>query len=137
MIELKIPIKAIGKARPRFNFKTKRTYTPEKTKVFEGAIKREFYKWYTIKDTYENEPLKCKIRAFYKIPTSYSKKKRNDCIGQPYNHKPDADNIAKAVLDALNGLAYKDDNQIVKLDVEKMYDEEVDRLEIFIEEWNK
>ena len=35
--------------------------------------------------------------------------------------KPDADNIAKAILDSLNGLAYKDDNQIVDLSVKKEY----------------
>ena len=38
--------------------------------------------------------------------------------------KPDADNIAKSVLDALNGLAYADDKQIVTLVVDKYYDEE-------------
>ena len=35
--------------------------------------------------------------------------------------KPDIDNIAKAVLDALNKVAWEDDRQIVKLTVEKLY----------------
>ena len=35
--------------------------------------------------------------------------------------KPDTDNIAKSVLDALNGLAYGDDKQIVELKVRKYY----------------
>ncbi len=35
--------------------------------------------------------------------------------------KPDCDNIAKIILDALNGLAYDDDAQVVKLYVEKRY----------------
>lgn len=34
------------------------------------------------------------------------------------------DNIAKAILDALNGIAYKDDAQIIELEVNKMYGEE-------------
>ena len=38
--------------------------------------------------------------------------------------KPDCDNIAKAVLDALNGLAYKDDSQVTELTVRKLYAEE-------------
>ena len=38
--------------------------------------------------------------------------------------KPDADNIAKSVLDALNGLAYADDKQVVTLEVDKHYGEE-------------
>jgi Holliday junction resolvase RusA-like endonuclease len=37
--------------------------------------------------------------------------------------KPDTDNIAKSILDSLNGIAYKDDKQVVKLTVEKRYDE--------------
>lgn len=36
--------------------------------------------------------------------------------------KPDTDNIAKIVLDALNGLAYPDDKQVVELQVLKTYD---------------
>ena len=37
--------------------------------------------------------------------------------------KPDLDNVAKIVLDSLNGIAYSDDSQIVKLNVEKHYSE--------------
>jgi len=37
--------------------------------------------------------------------------------------KPDTDNIAKSILDSLNGIAYKDDKQVVMLTVEKRYDE--------------
>lgn len=33
--------------------------------------------------------------------------------------KPDCDNIAKAVLDALNGVAFDDDSQVVTLVVRK------------------
>lgn len=35
--------------------------------------------------------------------------------------KPDIDNIAKVVCDALNGVAYKDDKQIVSLKLAKRY----------------
>ena len=48
--------------------------------------------------------------------------------------KPDIDNIAKIILDALNQLAFKDDNQIVKLDIEKIYSEE-EKVYIKIEEY--
>ena len=37
--------------------------------------------------------------------------------------KPDLDNIAKIVLDSLNGLAYKDDSQVVSLRIDKFYAE--------------
>ena len=37
--------------------------------------------------------------------------------------KPDADNIIKIILDALNCVAYRDDAQICKVYFEKMYAE--------------
>jgi Holliday junction resolvase RusA-like endonuclease len=35
--------------------------------------------------------------------------------------KPDLDNLAKSVLDALNGVIYQDDSQIVSLHMTKVY----------------
>ena len=37
--------------------------------------------------------------------------------------KPDADNVIKIITDALNGIAYDDDRQIVALMFEKFYAE--------------
>ena len=54
-------------------------------------------------------------------------------MGKPYTKKPDADNLAKAILDALNGVAYPDDAQIVTLTVRKRYGE-ADMVHVLIEE---
>jgi Holliday junction resolvase RusA-like endonuclease len=35
--------------------------------------------------------------------------------------KPDLDKLVRAVLDALTGVAYKDDSQVCQLDVQKVY----------------
>ena len=35
--------------------------------------------------------------------------------------KPDIDNCIKVILDSLNGIAYKDDSQVVSLKIEKYY----------------
>lgn len=40
-----------------------------------------------------------------------------------YTKKIDCDNLAKAILDSLNGIAYKDDSQVCELSVRKMYGE--------------
>lgn len=48
--------------------------------------------------------------------------------------KPDIDNIAKLVLDAMNKFAFKDDTQITKLEVEKKYGNE-EKIVIKIEEY--
>ena len=42
--------------------------------------------------------------------------------GAFYTKKPDCDNIAKIILDALNGIAYDDDSQVAMLNVVKLYD---------------
>ncbi len=60
----------------------------------------------------------------YEIPKSYSKKKKKKLMNQGYPHKPDVDNIAKAILDSLNGIAYKDDAQVTCATIFKKYAEE-------------
>ncbi|HHL2031183.1 RusA family crossover junction endodeoxyribonuclease [Clostridium perfringens] len=57
---------------------------------------------------------------------SYSKKRVQairDGLEKP-TKKPDADNIAKIILDSLNGIAYKDDSQIIELMVVKRHTED-------------
>ena len=49
----------------------------------------------------------------------HGKLPKREKIPSPNLVKPDVDNIAKAVLDALNGIAYDDDSQVVELTVKK------------------
>lgn len=55
------------------------------------------------------------IAVFRALPKSRPKK----IASEPDTVKPDVDNIAKTVLDALNGVAYADDSQVVRLVVNK------------------
>ncbi len=48
--------------------------------------------------------------------------------------KPDIDNIAKVVLDALNKIAFKDDNLVSRINVEKIYSEKP-RIDVKISEY--
>ena len=48
--------------------------------------------------------------------------------------KPDADNIAKVICDALNGVAYGDDTQVVNLNVKKRYTDEEPKVIVHIEQ---
>ena len=70
-------------------------------------------------------PLEVHIIAYYEIPKSISKKKKQEMLEDKIRPtiKPDTDNIAKSILDSLNGIAYKDDKQIVSLKVDKYYAE--------------
>lgn len=133
--QLTINEKAIGKARPRFNMLQKRTYTPQKTKKYEDMIRNTFQEKYGIKVNSSENEVYVKIDVEYAPPKSLSKKKKQALIDwkMGYTHKPDCDNIAKAVLDALNGVVWKDDKQIVGLLVMKCYGKE-DKIHIEIEE---
>ena len=129
MIVFNVPGKPQGKARARtvtnVNTGKKHSYTPEKTKEYEQLVLM-CYKGAKSKEKFFNkEPLVMTIVAFYEIPKSTTKKDRELIhSGELYpTKKPDADNIAKIIADALNGVAYADDNQIVRMFVFKEYAE--------------
>lgn len=68
-------------------------------------------------------PLLIRCRFIFPIPKSWPKWKRRDAaIGKlMHTSAPDYDNLAKLVADALNGIVYKDDRQIVRAEIEKAY----------------
>lgn len=117
-----VPGEPQGKARPRFT-RGGRTYTPRKTVAYEDAIREEFLK---SGGQITDLPVKVQISAFYKIPISASKSRAAKMDGGEIlpTKKPDTDNIAKVVCDALNGVAYKDDAQVCCLKVDKKYNRE-------------
>jgi Holliday junction resolvase RusA-like endonuclease len=49
--------------------------------------------------------------------------------------KPDVDNIAKSILDALNGTAYDDDKRVVALTIYKEY-ADIARVNVMLGELN-
>lgn len=122
-----------GKARPRFNTKTGRAFTPGDTITYENWIKC----CYQEQDgKFINGPVKARIYVYYKIPKSYTKKRVQairDGLEMPLK-KPDSDNIAKIVLDSLNKIAFDDDAQVVELTVIKRWTEEQERIEFELEE---
>jgi hypothetical protein len=64
-------------------------------------------------------PVEIRIVCWFERPKGHSKKRRQQA--EPKTTKPDLDNIGKAVLDALNDIAYNDDGQVCRLTVEKWY----------------
>ena len=111
-----------AKQRPRFNGKF--AYTPKETVNYENWVKACYIEKYKNEKPFE-KALKVNIIAFFEIPKSTSKKKKEQMLNNEINPttKPDTDNIAKSILDSLNGIAYKDDKQIVSLKVDKYYAE--------------
>lgn len=115
---LEIKEKAIPKGRPRFT-RYGGTYTPEKTKNFETMIGLKFKEKYKIEPS--KKSMKILIVFTFEPPKSLSKKKREALLLEPYTKKGDIDNLCKSVLDGLNGIAYKDDSQIIRLEARKEY----------------
>jgi Holliday junction resolvase RusA-like endonuclease len=120
-----IPGEPQGKARARTFNKGNRTITmtTDKTVLYENLIKIEYRRQC---NTYIDGPVSIVIEAYFKIPASYSKKKRLECINNNIypTKKPDFDNIAKVVCDSLNQIAYKDDSYIVNSEFRKRWTEE-------------
>ncbi|HCT63885.1 MAG TPA: RusA family crossover junction endodeoxyribonuclease [Lachnospiraceae bacterium] len=115
MIEFTIPGEPTGKARPVVT-KTG-AFTPKKTVLYENLVKTVYSG--EILDGF----LEANIKAYYAIPKSKPKNKKElmkQGVIRP-DKKPDCDNVAKIILDALNGIAYADDKQVVRLTVEKWY----------------
>jgi Holliday junction resolvase RusA-like endonuclease len=129
MIEFTVYGEPKGKSRPRFG--NGHTYTPKTTTEYEKTVLAAYM------DKYHTLMLKSEIcvqiRAYMGIPKSTPKKRRAEMLGKGVLKKPDVDNIAKIILDALNGVAYEDDKQITRLDIEKRYSD-TPRVEVQIRE---
>ena len=117
MKELFIKTVPIPKGRPRFY--GGHAVTPEKTRKYEKLI-RDSWEHGIV----EGEYLVIAMAFTMPIPQSYSNKKKKELEGQPHTKKPDLDNLVKAVLDALNGVAYMDDSRISNINASKEYGRE-------------
>jgi Holliday junction resolvase RusA-like endonuclease len=123
-IEITIYGAPVGKARPRIYTRNGRAmaYTPKPTADYERTIKGAAREAMGTTTPY-NGAVSVSIHAWYAIPSSWSKIRQSmaaigaiaPCV------KPDVDNVAKTVLDALNGVVYADDSQVVALDMSKTY----------------
>lgn len=136
MIEFIIPGKPQAKARPRFS--NGHAYTPDKTTAYEAAVAWA-YKSAAAKANKQpyagDVPLSLTVIAHMPIPSSRPKYQRiamDDGSIMPTG-RPDWDNIGKIISDALNGIAYKDDAQIVDARVIKVYSN-VPHVEVQIKE---
>ena len=122
-----------GKQRPRFNTKTGRAFTSNQTINYENWIKQCYIEQ---SNKLLQGAIRARIEIYYSVPKSYSKRKIEaikDGIDYPMK-KPDADNIAKIVLDSLNKIAYEDDKQVVELTVIKRWTFDNERIEFEVEE---
>lgn len=101
------------------------TYTPDKTVRYEELVKFSYLQSEQPRFM-NNEALFMYLTIYMPIPKSTSKKLAElmrEGIIRP-TKKPDIDNFCKSIMDALNGVAYADDSQIVSLHVQKFYSDQ-------------
>lgn len=110
---LKINIEPVGKERPRFTGNG-HAYTTGKTRAFEMAIRNTWARRFGMRYGEVQCPVEVSIKVSKALPKSGKGKFSYDM------RAPDLDNCAKAILDGLNGMAFADDRQIVRLSVERM-----------------
>ena len=132
MIEFFVPGPPQGKARAR-TFTTRtgrvRSCTPGKTVAYEGAIRsscRIAAGWQKEPYYSKGTPVIIRVVAQYGPPKRLTKAEAfriQNGLRFP-TRKPDIDNVLKAVADALNGVAYHDDSQVVMIEAQKLFSSE-------------
>lgn len=128
MLVFDIPGEPCAQGRPRFTTISghPHAYDPEKSKNYKAFVKvlakeaLDKCGW-----RYTELPLKMTISCYLELPKSKSKKYKTAALeGKAFpTKKPDVDNLFKTITDALSGVAYKDDKQIIIAVVSKFYAE--------------
>lgn len=127
MISFTVPGEPQAKGRPRATIRRHgarvfaSAYTPEKTRIAEqtfAARCMEFRPAVPLEG-----PLVVEINFIFSIPRGWPAWKIDAAIRGAFHHvsKPDCDNAAKLCLDAMCGVFFVDDRQIVSLAVTKTY----------------
>lgn len=117
-----------GKAKPKQSFRYTRQgfkYTPKDVKQYARDVQYSFAAKYPtwLPSFLYQKPLRVEIQVYIKTPKSMSKTLKQRALAGEIRPlvKPDCDNISKNILDALNGVVYPDDKQIVELTIKKYY----------------
>jgi Holliday junction resolvase RusA-like endonuclease len=125
-LHLWVPGATVSKGRPRATARggKVRTFTPAKTRNYENLVKLEAGRMMAGVALFEG-PIRLHVTANLQIPASWSKKKQASALDGSLlpTSRPDVDNYAKAVLDALNEVVFRDDSQVVQLIAGKRYSE--------------
>lgn len=129
-----VPGQPVGKGRPRASSRGGfvRMYTDAKTVKYEQIVARQAtFAMHGM--ALLTTAISMRIVCFYRIPPSWSKRKQMQALnGELFPGKPDADNVAKAVMDACH-VVYVDDKQVTRLVTEKEYSYDP-RIEVYIHE---
>lgn len=119
-VNFAVPGAPVGKARPRVT-RQGHAYTPQKTKDYENLVRQCYLSQIGEIKFVGKKPLEVLIEAEFPLPKSTPKKKIGIMDETYHTRKPDGDNLAKSILDALNGIAFEDDSAVSVLTVVKTW----------------
>ena len=122
----------VPKARPRVY--GNRGVTPQKTKIQEQKIALVYKSQYHDAKFEKDVPLRMVVNFYIGVSKSETKLRQEKMIAGeilPTKRTGDVENLAKLVMDALNGVGYYDDAQIVELVAKRRYSR-TPRTECFI-----
>lgn len=114
-------IRALSKERPRAG-RSGVFYTPKKTQKYENAIRNKAISELPDGHKVPVGPVRLVVHITDEVPISWSSRERAKALAKRiYPKKGDLDNRVKAIEDALNGVYYVDDVQIVELEASMSY----------------
>jgi Holliday junction resolvase RusA-like endonuclease len=130
-VVVELPGPPRGKGRPRSRIATGKAgqqfvavYTDKETRSYEAMLR------YAAEQSMQGRPpfdcaMNVWVIAFMPIPMGWSQRQKALALegARRPTGRPDADNLNKAILDACNKIVWVDDSRIVKLLIEKHYDE--------------
>ncbi len=129
-LNIEISARPVAQARPRFYIRWKGfrsfvgAYEPQKSKSFKDMIA-----W-----TAKLEATKVGLNKPYTGPIVlellFMMGRNRDRTQRYHTKRPDLDNLVKSVKDALNGIIWKDDSQVVKLKAEKKFGPECVKIKV-------
>lgn len=126
----------VPQGRPRFARSARgfvMTYDPAKSKAYKQAVALA-----ASMEAPENPfetPVRLSLRIFLPIPKSFSKKKHEEAASGTLRpqKKPDISNILKGVEDAMKGIVYTDDSQVVEYGIVGKWYSDEPRIEVKVE----
>ena len=123
-IEFTVPGEPIAKGRARAFIRCGKIghYTPDKTANYESLV-RLFASQAMGSSPLMTEAVWLTVDAYFSIPRSWPVRKQQDAEAMKIRHlkRPDLDNCVKVVEDALNGIVWVDDSQVIQIRASKHY----------------
>lgn len=116
VLHFSVPGMPVPKGRPRLG-KHGNVYTPKRTTTFETAVRVHALKARVLAQW----PLSASLEYAVSILVFIKSRRRKD-----------VDNVSKAILDAMNGVVYADDSQVVEIHVYRARDDLSPRVEVSV-----